>query len=298
MSAVAPSGERPAGLSRDVPFSTADFDRIAALMHAEAGIAMSATSEPLVYSRLSKRLRELGLSSFSAYIDLVNKPAGRDERQYLIARLTTNTTRFFRESHHFDILRDEVLPPLIENARRGGRVRLWSAACSTGEEVYSMAFTLLDICPDAAAMDIKILATDINHDVLAKAADALYPGHIVDALPDNVGERHFEKESTRGGERRVSAAARNLITFGKLNLIGTWPVQGPFDVVFCRNVAIYFDPATQDRVWQGFTTVMQPGGYLFIGHSERLSAAVRGRFDTIGMTAFRMTGAVGSGAKT
>ncbi|MGC9447108.1 protein-glutamate O-methyltransferase [Cereibacter johrii] len=273
--------------ARDPQLSQEDFQRIAELAHAEAGLTMPDAKEPLVYARLAKRLRQLSLTSFTAYLDLISRPEGRDERSMFISSMTTNTTRFFREEHHFELLAERVLPPLLEAARRGARVRLWSAGCSSGEEPFSMAITLLELCPDAGHYDIKILATDIDSKILGRAQAGCFAASSLAALPDAVLAQHFGPPDP-DGRREVSAELRTLVTFKPLNLVKPWPVTRPFDVIFCRNVAIYFDPATQNRIWRGFASTLAPGGHLFIGHSERLSHEVRHQFETVGMTSFRL----------
>lgn len=276
------------GLERDFPFTRADFTKIAQLVYAEAGITLPEVKEPLVYARLSRRLRDLRLDSFAQYTAALSRPGADEERRRLVSALTTNTTRFLREPHHFDLLTTQVLPPLIAHARRGGRVRLWSAACSSGEEAYSIAFSVLALCPEARSLDIRILATDIDEEILAQAREGSYTEHSLANLPHGLADRHFDPARKPGENRCVTADVRALLNFRQMNLIRPWPVKGPFDAVLCRNVVIYFDAATQDQIWHRFEATIPPGGYLFIGHSERLSASVKDRFDVVGMTAYRM----------
>ena len=167
----------------ELSFTQRDFRRIAALLHGAAGIHLPDGKAALVYSRLAKRLRALGLQSFKHYCALIESDEGADERQRLLAALTTNVTRFFREPHHFEHMKARIVPGLIERARQGGRVRLWSAGSSSGEEAYSMALTLLEAAPDAYRYDIKILATDINVDVLAAGRQGVYPQPVVSPIP-------------------------------------------------------------------------------------------------------------------
>lgn len=275
------------GLGREYLFTRADFQRIVRISMDEAGIELTETKEPLVYSRLVKRLRTLGLQNFSQYCDLVSRKDETEERRLLISALTTNTTRFFRENHHFEMLIESILPGLLDRARHGGRVRIWSAGCSSGEEPYSIAFTVLKACPEIARHDFKILATDIDPQILSLAARGIYSEQVIGGLPPDQKAQFFSPAAPGATDRSVAAAARELITFKELNLIRPWPVKGPFDVVFCRNVAIYFDANTQDVVWRGFASVIETGGHLFIGHSERLSPSVKTVFEIVGMTAFR-----------
>ncbi|MCE6950374.1 protein-glutamate O-methyltransferase [Cereibacter sphaeroides] len=280
---------RSLAAERDLHLSPDDFHRLAQLAHAEAGLAMPDAKEPLVYARLVKRLRQLSIDSFGAYIDLLSQPDAGEERSMFVSSMTTNTTRFFREEHHFDLLADSVLPPILAAARRGARVRLWSAGCSSGEEPYSMAITILRLCPQAASYDLKILATDIDVQILAMAREGRFTEAVLSGLPEEARETFFGAPDAQGS-REVGPSLRALVTFKPMNLVKPWPVNGPFDVIFCRNVAIYFDAATQDRIWRGFAGTLSPGGYLFIGHSERLSPSVRHQFETVGMTSFRLRG--------
>ncbi|MFD1912737.1 CheR family methyltransferase [Halodurantibacterium flavum] len=276
--------------------SRAEFGRIAKLVYSESGIVLPDSKQPLVVSRLSKRLRVLGLGSFSDYVQLVEGAQGQDERGCMISALTTNVTRFLREIHHFEQLRQEVLPPLIAEARRGRRVRIWSAGCSTGEEPYSIAFTLLDACPEAARLDIKILATDIDPEVIATAQRGIYPAQALSPLPPATLGKYLQPRGA--GQHEVTEAVRELLSFRVLNLLAQWPFRGPFDVIFCRNVVIYLDAETKETLWQRYASVLAPGGYLFIGHSERVSATAMGYFQTAGVTAYRRSGAGQPGPAT
>ncbi|AXQ93747.1 protein-glutamate O-methyltransferase [Cereibacter azotoformans] len=274
-------------VERDLHLSPEDFRRLADLAYAEAGIAVPWAKEPLVYARLVRRLRELSLPSFGAYVDLLTCTEAAEERALFVSAMTTNTTRFFREQHHFDLLADRVLAPLIAAARRGARVRLWSAGCSSGEEPFSIAITVLSICPEAPTLDLKILATDIDHEVLTTARTGNFSAASLACLPESTLKAHFGQPDPEGG-RQVASDLRALVSFKIMNLVRPWPMTGPFDVIFCRNVAIYFDSDTQDRIWKSFAATLRPGGHLFIGHSERLSRSVRHEFETIGMTSFRL----------
>ncbi|MGP3695980.1 protein-glutamate O-methyltransferase [Rhodobacter sp. NSM] len=282
--------------SRDLQLSAADFQRIARLVHSETGIAMPDAKEPLVYARLVKRLRQLSLRSFGDYIDLLSRPEAGEERAMFISSITTNTTRFFREQHHFELLGRTVLPPLFAEAKRGARIRLWSAGCSSGEEAYSIAITVLRLCPKAADLDLKVLATDIDREILETARAGRFAATSLSILPDDIRESFFGATDAEG-KRQVAPQVRGLVSFKSMNLVKPWPVTGPFDVIFCRNVAIYFDVDTQERIWRGFAGALAPGGHLFIGHSERLSPPVRHQFETVGMTSFRLRAAESSGGQ-
>jgi chemotaxis protein methyltransferase CheR len=266
-------------------FTGEDFAQIARLLYEQAGITLSESKSTLVYSRLAKRLRTLGLSTFAEYCALVASPRGEDERSAMLNALTTNVTRFFREPHHFDHLREHVLAPRIAALKAGrGRIRLWSAGCSTGQEPYSMAITVLSLLPDAPNLDIKILATDIDTKVLATGREGIYNEDLISAIPPEGRNRWLEKDRATG-DWRMGAAARSLISFKELNLIGQWPVKGPFDAIFCRNVVIYFDEPTQEKIWSRFAPLLGEDGRLFIGHSERVSGS--GRWVSDGLTVYR-----------
>ena len=270
-------------------FTAEDFRHIARILHSHAGIALNEGKAALVYSRLAKRLRILGLQSFRDYCALVQGVNGVDERQAMTAALTTNVTRFFREPHHFDHLRDEVMPALAERARRGGRVRLWSAACSNGQEPYSMAMTVLAALPEANDLDVRILASDIDPNMVAEGVAGIYSEEALEAAPPMLRHRFFDKAPAHGRDRlSANAALRQLVSFRELNLIGDWPMRGKFDVIFCRNVVIYFDDATQERVWKRFTPLMTPGATLYIGHSERVSGPAGAQLRTSGLTTYRL----------
>jgi chemotaxis protein methyltransferase CheR len=266
-------------------FTADDFRTIAATLHAAAGIALPESKATLVYSRLAKRLRALGLESFRDYCSLVTGAEGLDERQQMIVALTTNVTRFFREPHHFDHLKEKVLPPLLAAAKRGGSVRIWSAACSNGQEPYSIALTILSMMPDAGQYDVKILATDIDTQMLAEARAGSYSTQIVAAVPPELRSRWFERD---GENLRVSEPVRQLVTFNELNLIGDWPMRRQFQAIFCRNVVIYFEEETQSKVFSRFLPLMSPDARLYIGHSERVCGDAAARMETDGVTTYRL----------
>ena len=270
----------------DLQLDDAEFTRVAKIAHARFGLNLTTSKKPLVQSRLIKRMHVIGVQDFSTYIDLCTN-TGSEEERHLLSCLTTNVTHFFREKHHFDILTDVALPDLLERARSGGRVRLWSAACSSGQEAYCIAAALLDRAPDIAQYDVKILATDIDSDILIRAEQGRYPEVETYGLPPDLRNRFFDD----GPDQTVIAGEklRSLISFGQLNLVADWPINGPFDVIFCRNVAIYFDKPTQIRLWERFRSILASGGYLMIGHSERIDRAASLDFESVGVTAYRKT---------
>ncbi len=266
-------------------FTLEDFKRLAAIMHADAGIALPESKATLVYSRLAKRLRTLGLESFRDYCALVAGSEGADERVQMLAALTTNVTRFFREPHHFEHMKQHVLPPLMEVARRGGRVRLWSAACSSGQEPYSMAMTVLSLMPEAGQYDLKILATDIDPNMVAAGRAGLYRQEHLDGVSQEQLRKFFIPVGP--DKYQASEALQDLVAFRELNLIGPWPMKGDFQVIMCRNVVIYFDEETQARVWPRFAACLEGNGRLYIGHSERLNGPAVDLFEPEAITTYR-----------
>ena len=289
MKEASAAGVRGSLGSSEFEMSDRDFKDIAAMLYADAGIYIPVTKSTLVYSRLVKRLRALNLANFADYCELVGSPQGSGERLEMLSALTTNVTRFFREPHHFEHLSAHVLPPLLETARRGGRVRLWSAACSTGPEPYSMALTVLSLEPNAAALDVRILASDIDPRVVEEGRRGIYPAAALGEVPVALRNRYFAP--VVGDERRglqASEELRRLVVFRTLNLNGAWPMPGKFHVIFCRNVVIYFDEPTQQAVWSKFANKLERRGILYIGHSERVTGPAAARFVSDGVTAYRL----------
>ncbi|MHA6300215.1 CheR family methyltransferase [Devosia sp. CAU 1758] len=262
--------------------SEREFARIKARVYSEAGISLSDAKRTLVVSRLSKILRALRLPSFDAYVDYLERGGTAQDGQDFVNALTTNLTRFYREDHHFEHLRTHV-GALIAEKPRGSRLRIWSAGCSTGQEPYTIGMDLLGAFPELKRWDFKILATDIDTAVIAKAAGGVYPQNELSGLtPERM--RPFERAGD--GMVRIPAAVRELVSFKPLNLIGAWPMKGPFDAIFCRNVAIYFDKPTQGEVFGRFAQLMAPEGFLYIGHSENLGSGGDG-FRLVGKTIYQ-----------
>ena len=273
-------------------FTAEDFRRIASMIHADAGIALTENKATLVYSRLAKRLRALGLESFRDYCALVQDAAGLDERQKMLAALTTNVTRFFREPHHFEHLSRHVLPPLLDSARRGGKVRIWSAACSSGQEPYSIAMSILSLMPNAADHDVRILASDIDPNMIATGRNGVYAEDLVSGVSRDLLTKWMEPTLGDRGEKawRAGEAMQNLVSFRELNLIGTWPMKGKFDAIFCRNVVIYFEEATQSKIWSRFVPLMNREGRLYVGHSERVTGPATSLLVGDGLTTYKLAG--------
>lgn len=291
MSATGKAAERlDAGGEGEFVFTPKDFATIAAILHEQTGIHLPPTKSTFVYSRLAKRLRGLGLQSFRDYCALVGGEGGAAELRQMCSSLTTNVTRFYREPHHFEHLKTRVLPALVERAQKGGRVRLWSAACSSGEEPYSMALTLLSICPEAERLDIRILATDFNEDRLAEGRAGVYRAADIEPVPADLRKRWFAPASHDPSLFEAAAALKALVAFRALNLVGPWPMRATYDAVFCRNVVIYFDDRTQAELWARIQATLAPGACLYIGHSERLSGPAAAAFSTEGITTYRHRG--------
>lgn len=273
---------------REFPFTHHDFRHIAEIMQAETGISLSEVKAPLVYSRLVRRLRSLGVENFRQYCALVADEQS-PEREQLIAALTTNVTRFFRENHHFMHFKEHVLPELLSKARKGASLRFWSAGCSTGEEPYSMALCILALMPDAASFDIKILATDINKNVLETARKGVYSPLSLASVDQKSIHQHFENVIDPNGQQtwQVGEDLARLVSFRELNLMSDWPMRRRYDAIFCRNVAIYFEETIRSAFWNRFASLLVPNGVLYIGHSERIVDARR-RFRNEGNTIFRL----------
>lgn len=268
-----------------------EFGLFRDLIYREAGISLNSSKHQLVESRLVKRLRALGLSSFTEYYEYTTNgdPTGQ-ERLQLINCLTTNKTDFFREQHHFQYLQNTLLPAIEHRGNETGerKLRIWSAACSTGEEPYSLAMTVLDYFGPMSVngWDVKILASDVDTDVLAHASAGRYDPSRLDGTPAEIRSRYFTRASkSASADFQVRPELQELITFRRINFIEpVWPIQAQFDIIFCRNVMIYFDEPTQDRLLSRFADVLVPEGHLFIGHSEsilRLDDVYKSLGDTI-----------------
>lgn len=277
--------------SGEYPLTRRDLSEIAAMIYADAGIYLNDSKASLVYSRLSKHIRNLGLRGFREYCTLVSSPEGAPVRREMLSHLTTNFTRFFRENHHFEHLRDDVLPGLINRAKNGGRVRIWSAACSDGQEPYSIALTVLAMFPNAADYDFRILATDIDPKILETARTGAYDENALESISPAMRKQWFRDVDINGRRKcQIDDRVKKLITFNELNLMAQWPFKGGFDVIFCRNVVIYFDEPTQVKIWSRFASLLPDGGHLYIGHSERVSGDAKHHFDNIGITTYRYIG--------
>ncbi|HKQ80738.1 MAG TPA: protein-glutamate O-methyltransferase [Steroidobacteraceae bacterium] len=261
-----------------------EFDFIRLVIEQNAGIILGPNKRQLVQGRLVRRLRELGLPSYEAYCEHIRE-SGPEELVGLINALTTNVTSFFREKHHFDALTSYMLPEAMKRNATSRRLRIWSAGCSSGEEPYSIAISALQAVPAALRWDLKILATDIDSEMIAFARRGYYPEDRVAALVDTQLRAGFLRRDDVS-EVRVKPEIASCVRFAPLNLLHDWPMKGPFDVIFCRNVMIYFDQVTRERLVQRFADYLAPEGYLCLGHSESIHGP-HAHFKLVGRTIYR-----------
>jgi chemotaxis protein methyltransferase CheR len=275
------------GVSEQV-YSRRDFEAIRAMIYDQAGIVLPPGKSTLVYSRIAPLVRESGTGTFSAYLDRIKSDAV--EARKAVCALTTNHTFFWREPHHFEYFRDNIRPELVDRLRTGGSVRIWSAGSSSGEEIYSLVMTLLGTDPRESRMilgaDIAILATDLADHALTKARAATYDLDAVEPLPADLRSRWVQ---TTGGVATIAPEAAGLVRFNTLNLHGPWPIKRRFDVIFCRNVMIYFDQPTREKLISRFAEQLVSHGHLFIGHSERVSGPAEQWLQLVNLTTYRKT---------
>jgi chemotaxis protein methyltransferase CheR len=274
---------RPA--AQEFVLTDSDFDRLRGIVRDQTGIALADSKRELVYSRLARRLRKLGLASFSEYCALFETGDGA-ELQELTNAITTNLTSFFREKYHFEQLATEALPQVIQSRAAARRLRVWSAGCSTGEEPYSLAMVMRETLERHTNWDIRLLATDIDSKVVETAAAGSYTADRFAGMDPARTARWFKNSGANGGQLAASDELKSLITFRQLNLLDAWPMKGPFDVIFCRNVVIYFDKEKQRQLFDRLADIQEPGGWLFIGHSENLFN-VTNRYKLVGRTVYR-----------
>ncbi|MDO9106487.1 MAG: protein-glutamate O-methyltransferase [Methylovulum sp.] len=254
---------------REFKFTFDDFNFLRKLSNQYSGIQVPDERFDMFYSRLSKRVRKLGLGNFKEYCRYLDEHPEQEFTEFINA-ITTNLTAFFRENHHFDYLSDVVIPELLIRNSHTKKIRVWSAGCSTGEEPYSIAITLLENVP--ADWDIKILATDLDTNVLQLAAEGVYAEDRVSGIPDIRLKRWFMRgKSGQSGQVKVHPHLQHVISFKQLNLMQEWPMRGPFDFIFCRNVLIYFDRETKIMLAKRYAQILTSRSWLFIGHSESLN---------------------------
>lgn len=247
---------------REMQLTDEDFDKARHLIYRRAGIVLASHKREMVYSRLSRRLRHHGMTSFSEYLARLERQPDAKEWQDFTNALTTNLTAFFREAHHFPLLAEHV-------RQKRGPVRVWCAAASTGEEPYSIAMTLAEALGPRAA-EARVIATDIDTDALQRAKAGVYPMDQVRKMPEEKVRRFFLRGTgSRDGWARVQPELSNMVEFSSLNLLDSdWPISGPFDAIFCRNIMIYFDKPTQKRILERFVPLLKSDGLLITGHSE------------------------------
>jgi chemotaxis protein methyltransferase CheR len=274
-------------LGREFDFTDDDFRFLAKCAYEHAGIALSDSKMNLVYGRLSRRLRALKLPDFKAYRNYLT--ANDREIENFINSISTNHTKFFRESHHFDHLHANVSAPFGRERMAGRRMRIWSAGCSSGEEPYTIASVLARDIPDLQRHDVLILATDIDTEILSRAARGEYQPAAIEEIPS--AYRPFFSLETRAGREAMVASddLRDIVRFKQLNLMQDWPIKGVFDAIFCRNVMIYFDAPTKARLIDRFIAQLKPNGWLYIGHSESLTGG-HPSLKLMGRTIYRKTG--------
>jgi chemotaxis protein methyltransferase CheR len=271
----------PPSLVPDVEVSDGEFALFRELVAAQTGMALNEHKRHLLRARLGKRLRTLGLASFAAYYDYLmqHDPAGQEMARFINA-MTTNKTDFFREPHHFRYLQEQWLPARRALACRTGErtIRFWSAACSSGEEPYTLAMVLSEALQTEAGWDVKILASDLDTDILAQAEAGIYPMERTAVIPPPLLRRYFLRGvGAQAGFVRVHRRLRAMITFRRINFNdASWPIRGQFDGIFCRNVLIYFARDTQRRILERLLTFLKPDGVLFLGHSESIFGLVDG----------------------
>lgn len=269
---------------REFDFTEQDFTRVKTLVYDFAGIDLNDSKKNLVYNRLAKRIRFLELNSFKQYLSFVEEQ-GESEFVHLINAITTNLTFFFREDHHFEYLAHTVIPSILERNKSSKKIRIWSAGCSTGEEPYSLAIVLKETVP--AGWDARVLATDLDTNVVETGRTGVYKMDRLKGVSEARKKRWFLKGSgSMEGNVRVKPELQKIIDFGQINLMNEWPIKEAIDVIFCRNVVIYFDKETQARLFDRYANLLPDNGHLFIGHSESLYK-VCDRFELLGQTIYK-----------
>lgn len=271
---------------KEFHFTDKEFRFISKLVGERTGIVLSDSKRQMVYGRLSRRLRQLKLTHFSDYCDLLTRGDETELVEFTNA-ITTNLTAFFRENHHFEYLKNRLLPELVKKKADSKRIRIWSAGCSSGEEPYSIAMCVREVFPRSAGWDVKILATDLDSNMVQRGKDGIYTAERVEGLSDQRLKKWVKKGSGANSDMvRMSDDLKSLITFKQLNLMHDWPFKGKFDLMFCRNVVIYFNKETQRELFDRYANVLEDDAHLFIGHSESLHKVTE-RFDLLGQTIYK-----------
>ncbi|HET7329496.1 protein-glutamate O-methyltransferase [Dyella sp.] len=265
----------------------AEFQFLRDFVYRHCGIALSEQKRQLVQGRLLRRLRALGLKEFASYCELLRKDPDAELGE-LASAISTNVTAFFREMHHYDLLVEQLLPRWLEEKKHGGRLRIWSAGCATGEEPYALAMVLAEALERTGShVDARILATDLSPQALEHAQAGMYALDRMEGVSTERRRRWFLRgEGQYEGYACVHQRLRELVTIQPLNLLHDWPMRGPFDAIFCRNVVIYFDKPTKQRLFERYAGLLVPGGYLFLGHSESMHG-LSDAFDLVGRTVYR-----------
>lgn len=269
-------------MSKEFLLTDREFSHIVDLVYKACGIVLGEHKREMVYSRLARRIRSLKLSNFEQYLDYLELNKDKEFSNFINA-ITTNLTSFFREKHHFEFLKKTLVPNLLKENRATKRVRIWSAGCSTGEEPYSIAMTVADMFP--IGWDVKILATDLDSNVLEKASSGEYSANSTTGLEPEILKKWFFKDK-QGENYKVKPALKKMIHFKRLNLLQKWPMKGTFDLIFCRNVVIYFDKETKEGLFNNYANILIPQGHLFLGHSESMSKEQK-NFNSLGKTMYQ-----------
>lgn len=276
---------------KEFEFTREDFDYLRKIVTDTTGILADDDKYTMYYSRLARRVRKLGLKNFSEYRSYLNSHRELESIE-LVNSVTTNLTAFFRENHHFEFIKDTIVPKIKNSGTR--KIRVWSAGCSTGEEPYSIAITLAEAISDYKQWDIKILATDIDSNVVQKASSAVYDLNRVDGINKSLLKKYFKKGTgNNAGLVKVNPDLISLIEFKQLNLLHNWPIKDTMDFIFCRNVVIYFDKPTKNKLVERYAELMADQGYLFMGHSESLYKSTE-KFELLGKTIYQKASQVNS----
>ena len=251
-------------------FSDQEFERVKLLIGERTGIHITEDKKALVYARITRRLRALKLKNFADYFHILQSDS-KDETQRFINAVTTNLTSFFREQHHFDFLREEFVPKVMEQNSKRKTINIWSAGCSSGEEVYSIAIALSEAIPNIAQWNVRIVGTDIDSDMLATGRNGVYEMSRVEGISESLLKKYFLRGKGRNAGRvKVGEKLAEMVTFDYVNLVEPWNLQCTFDFIFCRNALIYFDAAVQKDIVDRFSNELADQGYLAVGHSENI----------------------------
>jgi len=260
------------------------FEQISDIAKHKFGLQLTESKRQLVSTKIQKRMEKLGIDTFDDYFELLQSSMENEEDEGLVSALTTNVTNFFREPHHFEMIGKEFQSRLTSKARSGEKIRLWCAGCSTGQETYSLVIKLFEVFPDIGEFDVKVLSTDIDPNVLSRAKRGKYFEKEMEGMENNLINRYFNKiEDTY----QIDEKLIQLVTFGTLNLMDEFPMTGLFDIILCRNVAIYFDRAIQEFVWTRIYQRLTQHGLLMVGHSERVSGEASQYVENVGVTTYR-----------